>query len=87
MFTLRAQKVLIERVYMKFLQLQGTQEKRQVQLKQLTVYIYCNNEKKSREKKVILTNLVIIKTTRIQDKWLDCSKKINVLLKPRLWTK
>ena len=68
MFTLRAQKVLIERVYMKFLQLQGTQEKRQVQLKQLIVYIYCNNEKKSREKKVILTNLVIIKTTRIQDK-------------------
>ena len=68
MFTLRAQKVLIERVYMKFLQLQGTQEKRQVQLKQLTVYIYYNNEKKSREKKVILTNLVIIKTTRIQDK-------------------
>ena len=79
MFTLRAQKVLIKRVYMKYLQLQGTQEKWQVKLQQLTVYIYCNNKDKNREKTVILTNLVIIKTTRIQDKWLDCSKKINVL--------
>ena len=68
MFTLRAQN----------LQLQGTQEKWQVKLK-LTDYIYCNNKDKSREKIVILTNLVIIKMTRIQDKWLDCSKKINVL--------
>ena len=30
--------------------------------------MYCNNKDKGREEKVILTNLVIIKATRIQDR-------------------
>ena len=36
-------------------------------MKQLTVYIYCGNKDKRRIENVILTNLVTIQTTRIQD--------------------
>ena len=61
MFTLRAQKVLIKRVCMKYLQLQGTQEKWQVKLKlkQLTVYIFCNNKDRSREKNCTEETLLV----------------------------